>query len=172
MNLELLVKDPAVINSISYPANTILPLIQGGQAIEVEFYSIEWSYYIIASGTVAVPEENFPCWFEDFHQTGFCEDSVNFQWGESLAPCYVGPAVGVNEFNESYLSIQLTGQVLSVSSDQRGTVSIFNLEGKKLTSNSIGLGKTEINLSQIAKGTYIVRFDNSKRTYSRKIALQ
>lgn len=171
MDLELLVKDPAVINSISYPANTIVPLIQGGQDIEVEFYSIEWSYCIIASGTATVPEENIPCWFEDFHQTGFCEDSVSFQWGESLVPCTVQPSVGINETVSSPI-FNLKGKTLSFHPNQKGIISIFTLDGKKVISLYVASITSEIELSTLPIGTYVAQFVGGNNTVSEIFILQ
>jgi hypothetical protein len=162
---------PATINSTFTPAGSILPVLPNSNGLEVSFPNT-WSFALVASGTPTTANELMPCWFEDLHNPTCNSDTANFQWGESLVPCFVGPSVGIDEAKQSAIEIQLTRQGLEVTTNQSGIISVFTLEGKLLISMTLEAGFNTIGVRSISEGTYIVQFEGQKTTVSKKILLQ
>jgi hypothetical protein len=171
LNINLHVITPATINSNFAPAGSILPVLPNSNSLDVSFPTT-WSFALVASGTPTVASEEMPCWIEYQHNATCNSDTANFRWGESLVPCFVGPSVGIDEIDPSAIDIRLTGQVLSVSCDQAGVVSVFTLEGKVIVSKKLEAGFNTFGISNISEGSYIVQFEGQQTTVSKKILLQ
>jgi len=83
----------------------------------------------------------------------------------------------INEIKKSDLNIQifpnpatnsLTLNLAQLKDIQNSTVSIYDIQGKLLLQQKIMQQQTELNISQFAKGIYIVKVNNDKETVQSK----
>lgn len=152
---------------------TVLPISQQNSAFEVDFViagSVEFA--IIASGTPSLVGQEVPCWIEIFQTLAICSNSMQLNWGESLVPCTVQPAVGVDENQVTGLEMKLGQNGISVNSNERGILSVFSLDGRQIISKEVQPGFTFLGVSSLAEGTYLVRFEGRNTLVSKKILLQ
>jgi len=175
MSLELHVLNTpnfVTINGNQISVGSVLPIDQQNTSFVVDFDvagSLEFA--IIATGTPLQEGQEMPCWIEVIQTLAICSNAMQINWGESLVPCFVQPSVGIDQIDYSSIDINVNQRSLSLKSNQNGTISIFNLEGKNLLSNTVQSGLTEINLSNFTIGTYVVQFEGTKGAFSQKIFL-
>ena len=85
---------------------------------------------------------------------------------------YQAQSFSLSENFSENLQLYLNQKILSVISQSEYTISLFDISGKNIFINQINEGVNSINVSNIADGIYILRFnDDSNRSYFRKILL-
>jgi hypothetical protein len=81
--------------------------------------------------------------------------------------------LGINEINnnESIFTVypNPTKDKLTIESLQKSTLEILNLQGQKILQRQLQQEKTDIDISGLAKGIYILRLNNNKKTEVTKI---
>ena len=85
---------------------------------------------------------------------------------------YQAQSFSLTENFSENLQLYLNQKILSVISQSEYIISLFDISGKNLFTYQINEGLNSINVSNIADGIYILRFnDDLNRSYFRKILL-
>lgn len=129
-------------------------------------------FHVRIVGTPTTAGQDYPCWITEGVTEALCGNVYALFQGESPVPCTVTPSVGIDDIDQVAVDIQMTKQSLTISSDQPGIISVFNLEGKLLLSRKLEAGLNSFGITNIEEGTYIVQLKGQLTTVSKKILLQ
>ena len=87
------------------------------------------------------------------------------------APAYCGITVGVQELLQA-ATIQIypnpTTNIITIESLQKSTIEILNIQGQTIQQQLIQQGKTDIDISGLAKGVYLLRLNSNNMTEATK----
>ena len=130
------------------------------------------NFHVRIVGTATTPSQEYPCWIDQIQTLANCENTFALLAGESLVPCVVSASVGISDPTDNQIAFNLSPNGISISCNEKGTMSLFDMSGKMVIAKPVNPGFTFLELKSVKNGNYIVRFENINGTKSQKIALQ
>lgn len=130
------------------------------------------NFHIRAIGTPTTSGQEYTCGIDGASTEAVCGNTYALYPIPTLVPCYVSPSVGIEETEATSIEITVNLRGISITTQDYGVLTVLGLDGRIHFTKEIQEGFTHHGLSHLAKGNYIVRFENSNGTKSQKIALQ
>lgn len=114
---------------------------------------------------------------------GYCETGIWSGWSDWSTPCLIDsiptpptPPVGIDEIPNSQFSISpnpARGIVtLKCAESMQGTVEIIDMQGKSWCRKAFAGHLTELGVSALPTGAYLVRITTSKGTATKKLSIE